>query len=228
MCGRYALYGPVSRLRECFDAEPEGFEFEPRWNAAPMQWLPVVREEPSGKRVIQLMRWGLVPTWATDESMATRLINARSESLAEKPSFRAAFRRRRCIVPANGFYEWKQVGNTKLPFYIHPVEDELLGLGGVWEHWTRSSDLRVPVFGKLVRLGAQIHVDGRAAMIDGGAQLSGATVMATDLRASASLVIAGLVAEGETLVDRIYHLDRGYDQMEEKLRGIGADIERVS
>ncbi|MFT3778147.1 MAG: UDP-N-acetylglucosamine 1-carboxyvinyltransferase [Ottowia sp.] len=81
---------------------------------------------------------------------------------------------------------------------------------------------------ELVRLGARIHVDGRTAMIDGVQQLSGATVMATDLRASASLVIAGLVADGETLVDRIYHLDRGYDQMEEKLRGIGADIERVS
>ena len=80
---------------------------------------------------------------------------------------------------------------------------------------------------ELVRLGAQIHVDGRTAMIDGVPRLSGATVMATDLRASASLVIAGLVADGETLVDRIYHLDRGYDQMEEKLRGIGADIERV-
>ncbi|HRN08424.1 MAG TPA: UDP-N-acetylglucosamine 1-carboxyvinyltransferase, partial [Ottowia sp.] len=80
----------------------------------------------------------------------------------------------------------------------------------------------------LVRLGANIHVDGRTAMIDGVQQLSGATVMATDLRASASLVIAGLVADGETLVDRIYHLDRGYDQMEEKLRGIGADIERVT
>ena len=81
---------------------------------------------------------------------------------------------------------------------------------------------------ELVRLGASIHVDGRTAMIEGVQQLSGATVMATDLRASASLVIAGLVADGETLVDRIYHLDRGYDQMEEKLRGIGADIERVS
>ena len=80
---------------------------------------------------------------------------------------------------------------------------------------------------ELLRLGAQIHVDGRTAMIEGAARLSGATVMATDLRASASLVIAGLVAEGETLVDRIYHLDRGYDQMEDKLRGIGADIERV-
>ena len=81
---------------------------------------------------------------------------------------------------------------------------------------------------ELVRLGANIHVDGRTAMIDGVQQLSGATVMATDLRASASLVIAGLVADGETLVDRIYHLDRGYDQMEEKLRGLGADIERVT
>ncbi len=81
---------------------------------------------------------------------------------------------------------------------------------------------------ELVRLGAAIHVDGKVAVVEGGAQLSGATVMATDLRASASLVIAGLVAEGETLVDRIYHLDRGYDRMEAKLRGLGADIERVT
>ena len=81
---------------------------------------------------------------------------------------------------------------------------------------------------ELVRLGAAIHVDGRVALVEGGARLSGATVMATDLRASASLVIAGLVAEGETLVDRIYHLDRGYDRMEAKLRGLGADIERIA
>ena len=81
---------------------------------------------------------------------------------------------------------------------------------------------------ELLRLGARIQIDGRTAMIEGVQRLSGATVMATDLRASASLVIAGLVADGETLVDRIYHLDRGYDQMEEKLRGVGADIERVS
>jgi UDP-N-acetylglucosamine 1-carboxyvinyltransferase len=80
---------------------------------------------------------------------------------------------------------------------------------------------------ELVRLGAKIHVDGKFAVIDGVERLSGATVMATDLRASASLVIAGLVAEGETLVDRIYHLDRGYDRMEAKLRAIGADIERI-
>ena len=81
---------------------------------------------------------------------------------------------------------------------------------------------------ELSRLGAHIAIDGREATVTGGAQLSGATVMATDLRASASLVIAGLVASGETLVDRIYHLDRGYDRMEDKLRGLGADIERLS
>ena len=81
---------------------------------------------------------------------------------------------------------------------------------------------------ELVRLGAKIEVDGHSAMVTGVERLSGATVMATDLRASASLVIAGLVASGETLVDRIYHLDRGYDRMEAKLRGLGADIERVN
>ena len=80
---------------------------------------------------------------------------------------------------------------------------------------------------ELARLGAKIEVDGRLAMVQGVARLSGARVMATDLRASAGLVIAGLVAEGETVIDRIYHLDRGYDRMESKLRGIGADIERV-
>ena len=82
--------------------------------------------------------------------------------------------------------------------------------------------------GTSVTVGARIQTDGKVAVVEGVPQLSGATVMATDLRASASLVIAGLVADGETLVDRIYHLDRGYDRMEAKLRGIGADIERVS
>jgi len=86
---------------------------------------------------------------------------------------------------------------------------------------------RVMHVNEMVRLGANIQIDGKVALLEGVEKLSGATVMATDLRASASLVIAGLVAEGETVVDRIYHLDRGYDQMETKLRGLGADIERV-
>jgi putative SOS response-associated peptidase YedK len=108
MCGRHALHGPVSRLREHFEAGPEGFEFIPRYNAAPMQWLPVLRQRPSGERVIHPLRWGLVPPWAKDEAIAIRVINARGESVAEKPAFRAAFRRRRWIVPANGFYAWQQ------------------------------------------------------------------------------------------------------------------------
>ena len=140
MCGRYALYGPASRLRERFEAEPEGLQFEPRYNAAPMQWLPVVRQRPNGERVIQRLRWGLVPSWAKDERIASRLINARGESVAEKPSFRVAFRRRRCIVPANGFYEWQQVAGGKQPFFIHPVEGEFFGCAGLWERWTRPAD----------------------------------------------------------------------------------------
>ena len=131
MCGRYALYGPASRLRERFEAEPEGLQFEPRYNAAPMQWLPVVRQRPNGERVIQRLRWGLVPSWAKDETIASRLINARGESVADKPSFRAAFRRRRCIVPINGFYEWQTVAGGKQPFYIHPVGEEFFGLAGL-------------------------------------------------------------------------------------------------
>ena len=80
-------------------------EFGPRYNAAPMQMLPVVRQRPGGERVAHLLRWGLIPGWAKDPSIATRLINARGETLAEKPAFRTAYRARRCIVPASGFYE---------------------------------------------------------------------------------------------------------------------------
>ena len=140
MCGRYALYGPVSRLRERFDAELEGFDFTPRYNAAPMQWLPVIRQRPGGVRVLHLLRWGLVPSWAKEEAIATKTINARGESVADKPSFRTAFRRRRCIVPINGFYEWQTVAGGKQPFYIHPVGEEFFGLAGLWERWMRPAD----------------------------------------------------------------------------------------
>ena len=92
MCGRYALYGPVSRLRERFSANIDELaaDFGPRYNAAPMQLLPVVRQRPSGERVVHLLRWGLIPGWAKDETIATRLINACGETLAEKPAFRTA------------------------------------------------------------------------------------------------------------------------------------------
>jgi len=136
MCGRYALYGPVSRLRETFEAEIEGFDFTPRYNAAPMQWLPVVRQRSAGERVIHLLRWGLVPSWAKDETIATKLINARGETAADKPSFRSAYRKRRCIVPANGFMEWKALEKGKQPYYVHAANDALFGLAGLWERWS--------------------------------------------------------------------------------------------
>jgi putative SOS response-associated peptidase YedK len=138
MCGRYALYAPTSELQRHFEASTDELQddLSPRYNAAPMQWLPVVRQRPSGERVVHLLRWGLVPSWSRDESIATRLINARGETLAEKASFRAAYKSRRCIVPASGFYEWKREGKEKQPYYAHPTDGKLLGFAGLWEQWS--------------------------------------------------------------------------------------------
>lgn len=148
MCGRYALYGPTSRLREQFGAIIDELppDFGPRYNAAPMQMLPVIRQRPDGKRVVHLLRWGLIPSWSKDESIATRLINARGETLAEKPSFRSAYKARRCIVPANGFYEWKGTAEGKQPYYIKPANDALLGFAGLWERWTQPRGETVDTF----------------------------------------------------------------------------------
>ena len=148
MCGRYALYGPVSRLSERFSASLDEMpaDFGPRYNAAPMQMLPVVRQRPGGERVAHLLRWGLIPGWAKDPSIATRLINARGETLAETPAFRAAYRARRCIVPASGFYEWKAVPGGTQPYYIQPANDELFGFAGLWERWTSPEGTPIDTF----------------------------------------------------------------------------------
>jgi putative SOS response-associated peptidase YedK len=135
VCSRFAIYGSVDQLHEQFDASVDEFEFTPHYNAAPMQWLPVLRQRPSGERVVHRLRWGLVPSWAKDESTANRLINARCETVAEKPSFRAAHRTRRCIVPATGYYEWQQGINGKQPYFIHAADGSMLGLAGLWERW---------------------------------------------------------------------------------------------
>jgi UDP-N-acetylglucosamine 1-carboxyvinyltransferase len=121
---------------------------------------------------------------------------------------------------------------SEYPAYPTDMQAQLMTVNCIAEGSARVTETifenRYMHVNELVRLGAKIEVDGHTAVVHGVPRLSGATVMATDLRASASLVIAGLVAEGQTLVDRIYHLDRGYDRMEAKLRGVGADIERVS
>lgn len=139
MCGRYALYGPRSRIRERFDVD-DGFDFGPRYNIAPTTNVLIVRPGPEGRRVGSLYRWGLIPGWAKDTAIGAKLNNARGETVAEKPAFRAAFRRWRCIVPASGFYEWKAIQEgdrtVKQPYFIRPRDEtELFGFAGLTERW---------------------------------------------------------------------------------------------
>jgi len=137
MCGRYALFFSKAELERAFKAECP-FELPPRYNIAPGQAGPVVCAEKNGTRTIRLMRWGLVPSWAKDQSIGNRLINARAETAGEKPSFRASFRRRRVLVPANGFYEWKKETHGKQPYFIHHSDESPLAMGGIWDSWERG------------------------------------------------------------------------------------------
>lgn len=112
---------------------------KPRYNIAPTQSHPIIRLSESG-RECALARWGLVPSWAEDLKIGYSLINARAETVAEKPSFRTAFKRRRCLIPATGFYEWKKVGKRKQPFHIHRRDDGLMAFAGLWERWEKGSE----------------------------------------------------------------------------------------
>jgi putative SOS response-associated peptidase YedK len=134
MCGRYLLISPVEAMRRFFDVGGL-LNLPPRYNIAPTQDAPVVRLDKEGRRELILMRWGLVPLWAKDLSIGARCINARADSVAEKPAFRDAFERRRCLVPADGFFEWEKKGKVKQPWRIGPAEDGLMALAGVWERW---------------------------------------------------------------------------------------------
>ena len=124
MCGRFALKAPSSKLIERFDLD-ECVDFQPNANIPPGTDIPVIRQSPEGKRVLHLLRWGLVPHWSKDPSIGAKLHNARGESLSEKPSFREAFKKRRCLIPADGFYEWKTEGQKKQPYYFSLKSEEL-------------------------------------------------------------------------------------------------------
>jgi putative SOS response-associated peptidase YedK len=108
---------------------------EPRYNIAPTQYIAAVRNAEDGERELALLRWGLIPFWAKDPSIGNRMINARAETVAEKPAFRAAYKRRRCVVLADGFYEWRRDGNVKTPFYISLASGDPFALAGLWEDW---------------------------------------------------------------------------------------------
>lgn len=134
MCGRFAFYSSSDAMAELFRAEPVG-SVEPRWNIAPTQDVAAVRQRESGRRELVNLRWGLVPYWAKDPSIGNRLINARAESLAEKPAYREAYRRRRCLVLADGFYEWRPGPDGKIPWFISLASGEPFAFAGLWERW---------------------------------------------------------------------------------------------
>ena len=146
MCGRYALNVPAPVFLDFFSALAEGLDWTPRYNLGPMQFAPVIRQRPSGERVAQRLRWGLIPSWSTDASVAAKLINARGETVSEKPSFRAAFKARRCLIPAAGFFEWQAVPGGKQPYFIQPTQAPVFGFAGLWERWTQADGSPLDTF----------------------------------------------------------------------------------
>ncbi len=140
MCGRYSLTTPPEAMRRLFGLEATP-NLPPRYNIAPTQLAPVVRLVPgAGKRTLTQLRWGLVPPWAKDLKVGAQLINARGETVHEKPSFRAAFRQRRCLVVADGFYEWKTDGKSKHPMRITLSDDGPFAFAGLWEHFEKGPE----------------------------------------------------------------------------------------
>lgn len=135
MCGRYRLSRRKQILEERFGADGEG-DWSPRYNIAPTQMVPVVRQHPKEpRRDLSLLRWGLIPSWSKDASGAARAINARSESVATLPAFRDSFRSRRCLIPADGFYEWQKRGSAKQPYCFEVDDGELFAFAGIWDRW---------------------------------------------------------------------------------------------
>ncbi len=136
MCGRYALYESEAVLAGLFNLPTDQVQLQRRFNIAPTQPAVIVAEDGEGKRRLTLARWGLIPRWAKAASIGGRMINARSESVADKPAFAEAFRRRRCLVPASGFYEWQRLADGgKQPYYIRSADKSPLVMAGLWERW---------------------------------------------------------------------------------------------
>ena len=134
MCGRYTFTFEAESLAEAFGMVPYGFHIQKGYNIAPGQYIVIVRPE-KDRLVPDVAHWGLIPGWVKDPNVFSKPINARGETLMEKPTFRSAFNRKRCIVTGSGFYEWKAEGKTKQPFYIHPTDGDLFAFAGLMEDW---------------------------------------------------------------------------------------------
>lgn len=140
MCGRFAFYSPSEATAALFGSTTST-EVVPRYNIAPTQFLAAVRRDEQDAPELAMLRWGLVPFWAKDPSIGNRMINARSETVAEKPSFRNAYKKRRCLILADGFYEWRKEGDGKTPYYISLADGSPFAFAGIWENWnSKESD----------------------------------------------------------------------------------------
>jgi putative SOS response-associated peptidase YedK len=142
MCGRLNIAATGPKLVEAFDIVRDVELFDaltPRYNVAPSQRIPAIRLD-AGQRAACLLRWGLIPSWAKDEKLGYKMINARAETVAEKPAYRTAFRRHRCLIPATGFYEWQQT-DGKQPYNIRRKDTAPFALAGLWEHWEREGQV---------------------------------------------------------------------------------------
>jgi putative SOS response-associated peptidase YedK len=137
MCGRFAFYSPSEATAALFGASGS-VPVEARYNIAPTQYIAAIRNTDDDTRELTMLRWGLVPFWAKDPSIGNRMINARAETVAEKPAFRAAYRHRRCIVLADGFYEWHKEGSVKTPYFISAADGNPFAFAALWESWNHK------------------------------------------------------------------------------------------
>ncbi len=149
MCGRFTQRLPWRELQEFLDLIGTPQNLRPRYNVAPGQTIATVRLGDGGRR-LSMLRWGLIPAWAKEPNIGYKLINARSETAHQKPSFRAAFKARRCLIPADGFYEWKREGKAKQPYLIGMKDGAGFVFAGLWESWTVPAGL--PLTGSLAEL----------------------------------------------------------------------------
>ena len=133
MCGRFTLRTPASQLVQQFLLDVDS-QLTPRFNIAPTQRVAAVRQQDGARQLVGL-RWGMIPSWTKDASVGSRMINARGETVASKPSFRSALKRRRCLVLADGYYEWKKEGSQKQPYFIRLRDDQPFAFAGLWEAW---------------------------------------------------------------------------------------------
>lgn len=141
MCGRYTLKTPIDNLTKQFEIEEYPSSLTPSYNIAPTQQVATVLVE-DGKRKLEMLHWGLIPSWADDPQIGNRMINARGETVAEKPSYRSAFKNRRCLILADGFYEWQKTSNGKQPYYIRMEDGSPFAFAGLWETWANGEEIR--------------------------------------------------------------------------------------